>query len=57
MISDTGVIGAGYWGPSENESVLVATDVEKQIGDRLVVDDQTPEEVMAFALETINAAM
>jgi multiple sugar transport system substrate-binding protein len=53
----TGVIGAGYFGPSANESVLIATDVEKQIGDRLVVDDQSPEEVMAFALETINAAM
>ena len=52
-----GVIGAGYWGPSANESVLTATDVEKQIGDRLVVDDQSPEEVLAFALETINAAM
>jgi multiple sugar transport system substrate-binding protein len=53
----SGVIGAGYWGPSANETVLTATDVEKQIGDRLVVDGQSPEEVMAFALETINAAL
>jgi len=53
----SGVIGAGYWGPSANEAVLTATDVEKQIGDRLVVDGQSPEEVMAFALETINASL
>ena len=31
--------------------------MEKQIGDKLVVDDQSPEEVMPFALDTINAAM
>jgi multiple sugar transport system substrate-binding protein len=53
----TGVIGAGYFGPTAMESVLTATDVEKQIGDRLVVDGQTPEEVMQFALETINSAL
>jgi multiple sugar transport system substrate-binding protein len=53
----TGVIGTGYWGPNANESALAATDVEKQIGDRLVVDDQSPEEVMAFAIETITAAL
>jgi multiple sugar transport system substrate-binding protein len=52
-----GVIGAGYWGPSANESVLTATDVEKQIGDMLVVQDKSPDEVLQFALDTINAGM
>jgi ABC-type glycerol-3-phosphate transport system substrate-binding protein len=52
-----GVIGTGYWGPSAKDSALTSTDVEKQIGDRLVVDNQEPEEVMTFALETINAAL
>jgi hypothetical protein len=31
--------------------------VEKQIGDRLVIDGQSPEEVMEFAIETINSAL
>ena len=53
----TGVIGAGYFGPTAMESLLTSTDVEKQIGDRLVVDDQSPEEVLQFAIETITAAM
>jgi ABC-type glycerol-3-phosphate transport system substrate-binding protein len=52
-----GVIGTGYWGPSAKDSALTSSDVEKQIGDRLVVDDQSPEEVMQFALETIQAAL
>ena len=53
----TGVIGTGYWGPNPNEAALTSTDVEKQIGDKLVIDDQSPEEVMQFALDTINAAL
>lgn len=53
----SGVIGTGYWGPSAKDSALTSSDVEKQIGDRLVVDNQDPEEVMAFALETIKAAL
>jgi hypothetical protein len=53
----TGVIGTAYWGPSAKESALTATDVEKQIGARLVIDGQSPEEVMEFAIETINSAL
>lgn len=53
----TGVIGTAYWGPSQKESALTATDVEKQIGDRLVVDGQSPEEVLQFAIDTINSAL
>jgi ABC-type glycerol-3-phosphate transport system substrate-binding protein len=52
-----GVIGAGYFGPTAMESLLTATDVEKQIGDRLVVDDASPEEVLEFAISTITSAM
>jgi ABC-type glycerol-3-phosphate transport system substrate-binding protein len=53
----TGVIGAGYFGPTAMESALTATDVEKQIGDQLVVDDKDPEEVLQFAIDTISAAL
>ncbi len=52
-----GVIGAGYFGPTAKESALTATDVEKQIGDQLVVDDKDPEEVLKFAIDTINSAL
>ena len=53
----SGVFGAGYFGPSKNESVLVSTDIEKQIGDRLVVQNQDPQQVLDFAVKTIQAAM
>ncbi len=53
----TGVVGTGYFGPSVKASVLVATDVEKSIGDRLVVLDQSPEEVLDFAISTLEAAL
>lgn len=55
--AETGVVGTGYFGPSPKAAALVATDVEKQIGDRLVVLDETPEQVLAFAIETIEAAL
>lgn len=52
-----GVIGAGYFGPTAMESLLTSTDVEKQIGDQLVVDDKDPEEVLRFAVDVLMAAM
>jgi multiple sugar transport system substrate-binding protein len=55
--SANAMIGTGYFGPSPRASILVSTDVEKQIGDRLVVDDQSPEEVLQWAIETIQAEM
>jgi ABC-type glycerol-3-phosphate transport system substrate-binding protein len=51
-----GVVGTGYFGPSKHTPALVSTDVEKQIGDRLVVKNQDPKEVLAYALKTIKAA-
>lgn len=53
----SGVFGAGYFGPNKNESVLVSTDIEKQIGDRLVLQNQDPKQVLDFAVKTIQAAM
>jgi ABC-type glycerol-3-phosphate transport system substrate-binding protein len=52
-----GVVGTGYFGPSAKASVLVATDIEKQIGDRLVTLDQSPEEVLKWAVAELEAAM
>jgi ABC-type glycerol-3-phosphate transport system substrate-binding protein len=52
-----GVVGTGYFGPSEHAPALVSTNVEKQIGDRLVVKNQDPQEVMAWAVKTIKAAL
>jgi multiple sugar transport system substrate-binding protein len=52
-----GVIGTGYFGPSEKATILVSTDVEKQIGDRLVVLDESPEEVLEFAISTIESEL
>jgi multiple sugar transport system substrate-binding protein len=52
-----GVVGTGYFGPSEKASILVATDIEKQIGDRLVINDESPEEVLQFAISTIEAEL
>jgi ABC-type glycerol-3-phosphate transport system substrate-binding protein len=48
------VVGTGYFGPSAKASALVATNVEKQIGDRLVIDGESPESVIAWATEIIN---
>jgi ABC-type glycerol-3-phosphate transport system substrate-binding protein len=53
----TGIIGTGYFGPSSHAPALVATDVEKQIGDRLVVNGDSAEDVMAYALKTIKDAL
>jgi hypothetical protein len=47
--AQNGVVGTGYFGPSKHAPALVATNVEKQIGDRLVVENQSPQEVMAWA--------
>jgi len=52
-----GVVGTGYFGPSKHAPALVATNVEKQIGDRLVVQDQDPKEVLDWAVKTITAAL
>lgn len=45
----TGVVSTGYFGPSRHSAILIATDIEKQIGDRLVVFDQSPEQVLEWA--------
>jgi multiple sugar transport system substrate-binding protein len=50
-----GVVGSGYFGPSKKASILISTDIEKQIGDRLVVNDESPEDVLKFAVDTIKA--
>ena len=55
--AQNGVVGTGYFGPSKHAPALVATNVEKQIGDRLVVENQSPQEVMAWAVKTIKAAL
>jgi multiple sugar transport system substrate-binding protein len=52
-----GIVGTGYFGPSKHAPALVATDVEKQIGDRLVVQDQDPKDVLAWAVKTIKSAL
>ena len=53
----TGIVGTGYFGPSDHAPALVATDVEKQIGDRLVTNGDSPEDVLEFALSTIKDAL
>jgi ABC-type glycerol-3-phosphate transport system substrate-binding protein len=53
----TGVISTGYFGPSPRSQILVATDIEKQIGDRLVVFDQSPEEVLEWANSVLKKAL
>ena len=53
----TGIIGTGYFGPSPNASVLVASDIEKQIGDRLVVLDESPRDVLDWAQAELEAAL
>ncbi len=52
-----GVVGTGYFGPSKHAGALTATDVEKQIGDRLVVLDQKPEDVLKWALDVIKSEL
>ncbi len=52
-----GVVGAGYFGPSPNLAALTSTEVEKQIGDRLVITDEDPEDTLAFALEILEAEL
>ncbi|MDA1128943.1 MAG: extracellular solute-binding protein [Chloroflexi bacterium] len=52
-----GVVGSGYFGPSKKASVLISTDIEKQIGDRLVINDESPKDVLKFALDTLNAEL
>ena len=48
-----------HWilGPSPLSQILVATDIEKQIGDRLVVFDQSPEEVLEWANSVLQKAL
>lgn len=55
--AENGVVGTGYFGPTASAAALVATDIEKNIGDRLVVNDESPEDVLAYALETIQSAI
>jgi len=54
---ETGVIGTGYFGPGPSASSLVKTDLEKQIGDRLVTLEQRPEQVLEWAVKEIRAAL
>ena len=53
----TGIIGTGYFGPTVKSSALVATDIEKQIGDRLVILDQSPKDVLDWALSVLKDAV
>lgn len=53
----TGIVGTGYFGPSSHAPALVATDVEKQIGDRLVVNGDSSQDTLKWALDTIKAAL
>ena len=43
--------------PASPPAALTATDVEKQIGDRLVVLDQKPEDVLKWAVDVIKSEM
>ncbi len=54
---ETGIVSTGYFGPSRHSRVLIATDIEKQIGDRLVVFDQSPEEVLEWADSVLRKAL
>ena len=54
---ETGIVSTGYFGPSPNSRVLIATDIEKQIGDRLVVFDQSPEEVLEWSVSVLRKAL
>ena len=49
-----GVVATGYFGPSRHSGILIATDIEKQIGDRLVVFDQSPGEVLEWAVSVLR---
>jgi ABC-type glycerol-3-phosphate transport system substrate-binding protein len=51
------VVGTGYFGPTKGAAALTASNVEKQIGDRLVVQNQSPEQVLQWAVQTIKAAL
>ena len=53
----TGVVASAYFGPSPKSGALVATNIEKQIGDRLVVFDQSPSEVLEWAGPTLKKAL
>jgi hypothetical protein len=53
----SGIVGTGYFGPSKNAPALTGTDVEKQIGDRLVVEGQDSREVLDWAVKTIRSAL
>jgi ABC-type glycerol-3-phosphate transport system substrate-binding protein len=53
----TGIVGTGYFGPTVKSSVLVATDIEKQIGDRLVVLNQDPKQVLDWAVSVLTPAL
>lgn len=54
---ETAVVSTGYFGPSRHSRILIATDIEKQIGDRLVVFDQSPEEVLEWADSVLRKAL
>jgi multiple sugar transport system substrate-binding protein len=56
-VAKDGVVGIGYFGPTEHTPIMVSTGVEKAIGDRLVLDDESPEEVMEFAIEEIESEL
>jgi multiple sugar transport system substrate-binding protein len=55
--AEHGVVGTGYFGPSKHTPVMVRTGVEKAIGDRLVLENQSPAEVMEFAVDEIESEL
>jgi multiple sugar transport system substrate-binding protein len=57
LSAKTGVEGTGYFGPSKHAAALTSTNVEKQIGDRLVIQNQDARSVLSWAEATIKAAM
>jgi multiple sugar transport system substrate-binding protein len=56
-VAKEGVVGVGYFGPTEHTPIMVSTGVEKAIGDRLVLENQAPDEVMEFAIGEIEAEL
>lgn len=56
-VSKNGVVGTGYFGPTEASAALVSTNVEKEIGDRLVIKGESIDEVMDFAVSKIEQAL
>jgi multiple sugar transport system substrate-binding protein len=54
-VLEDGVFSANYFGASEKVAALQTTDIEKSIGDRLVLQKQSSEEVLKYAVDAINS--